>query len=68
MSTRVGAGVHARLPGEWTPEATRSNGTGSYPPCTNGWQRSSRQTVIAEPRSAPCRSTASAAYSEQVGT
>jgi len=42
--------------------------TGSYPPAQNGWQRSNRQIASPVPRTAPCFSIASRAYSEQVGT
>jgi hypothetical protein len=42
--------------------------TGSYPPAQNGWHRNRRQIAIPVPRKAPCRSIASRAYSEHVGT
>src|SRR4051812_30128402 len=42
--------------------------TGSNPPFTNGLHLSSRHVAIKVPRIAPWRSSASAAYSEQVGT
>lgn len=42
-------------------------GTGSKPPRARGWQRKSRHRANSPPLSAPNRSTASKAYSEQVG-
>ena len=43
-------------------------GTGSYPPCDKGLHRKMRQRVYRPPRKIPCRTMASIAYSEQVGT
>jgi hypothetical protein len=48
--------------------ATTSVATGSSPPFASGWHRNTRHEAIAKPRTAPYRSTASIAYSEQVGT
>lgn len=42
--------------------------TGSYPPFANGWHRNNRPNASNPPRITPNRSTASIAYSEQVGT
>lgn len=43
------------------------SGTGSRPPACQGWQRPTRRSASQLPRSAPWRSTAVSAYSEQVG-
>jgi len=51
-----------------TSHRTPNHFTGSCPPAQNGWHRSKRQIAIPLPRTAPCRSIASRAYSEQVGT
>ena len=42
-------------------------GTGSYPPGLKGWHRASRRTASHSPRTAPCRRSASRAYSLQEG-
>src|SRR3569623_1320688 len=48
-------------------ELRENHGTGSYPPVQNGWHLASRRMVRTVPRSAPCRSSASTAYAEQLG-
>jgi hypothetical protein len=45
----------------------RQEGTGSEPPAVPGRQRSRRRTASQDPRAAPCRLSATAAYSEQLG-
>jgi len=46
---------------------TDAGGTLSTPPSAHGWQRHTRRAANQEPRTAPCVSTASKAYAEQVG-
>ena len=48
-------------------QPVRRSGTGSYPPRLQGWQEKRRFVASQPPRTTPCRSTASIAYSEQVG-
>lgn len=48
-------------------ELDHGGGTGSCPPGWKGWQRLTRLMAIQLPLRAPCLSTASLAYWEQVG-
>src|SRR2546423_1957428 len=48
-------------------QPARRSGTGSYPPRLHGWHENSRLVASQPPRTTPDRSTASMAYSEQVG-
>lgn len=48
-------------------EIIYSQGTGSYPPGCQGWQRDTRLAASQDPLQPPCLSMASIAYSEQLG-
>jgi hypothetical protein len=42
-------------------------GTGSYPPCVNGWHLKNLRMPIIAPRAPPCNAMACSMYSEQLG-
>ena len=61
------ATTHSARAGTIAPCGGNASGTKSRPDVPNGWQRSSRASVIQPPAQKPWQAKASSAYCEQVG-